>query len=208
MTKQTRLLVLLTTFVWFTACDDDDGDGAPPPADAARETGAPDVAPDTRPDVPGVDAADAGAGDARPDAADAAADAGADAADAAVDAAGDAGDGGTAPSFAQLYTTIISTKCAPCHTTPGGIGITNGKLDMTTQAAAYTNLVNVAAAGTPCVGMGTRVIPGMGPQSLLYLKVSTDDPVPCGSKMPLGGALTAPEAELIEEWIDSGAPNN
>jgi hypothetical protein len=115
----------------------------------------------------------------------------------------------TTPTWTQVYSSVIATRCSPCHTTAGGIGISQGQLNMTTQTAAYMNLVNAAAAGTGCAGMGTRVVPGMAHSSLLYLKVSVDDPTPCGDKMPLTGpALTEDEAEMIEEWIDGGAQNN
>jgi len=122
---------------------------------------------------------------------------------------GPAGDmGGPAATFTQVYTMVIASSCAPCHTTAGGIGITQGQLDLTTQSKAYANLVNVAAAGTQCAGKGSRVVPGMPDSSILYLKVSLDDPAPCGAKMPLGGALTEDKAEMIESWIAAGAMNN
>jgi hypothetical protein len=201
MNRTTTLLALLTTVVLFTACDDDDDDDHR--VDAPRDvSGAVDSATDARADVSGADTRDAGIADARADAVDA------PAADAAVaDAAG--ADAAAAPTWTQVYSSVIATRCAPCHTTAGGTGISSGRLDMTTQAAAYTNLVSAAAMGSACTGMGTRVVPGNAETSLLYLKVSVDDPTPCGGKMPLGGpALTEAQAEMIEDWIDDGAPNN
>jgi len=122
----------------------------------------------------------------------------------------DAGEAGTAaPTFTQIYNNIIVQRCTPCHTTAGGIGVTMGHLDMTSQAAAFANLVGVAAAGVACAGHGTRVTPGNQETSIMYLKISLDDPAPCGSKMPLGlPALSKDEADAIENWIKSGAPNN
>jgi hypothetical protein len=197
MINRTTLLALFTTLACFAGCDDDDDDDVR--VDAARDTGVVvDSASDVRAaDAPGTDVADARVVDAGADTRDAAA------ADTAADAEEEA------PTWTQVYTTVIATKCAPCHTTAGGTGISSGHLDMTTQAAAFTNLVNVAAGGTACAGMGTRVVPGNADGSLLYLKVSVDDPTPCGGKMPLGGpALPEAQAEMIEEWIDDGAPNN
>ncbi len=113
------------------------------------------------------------------------------------------------PTFTTIYTTTITNKCSPCHTTASGDGVMFGKLDMTTQANAYANLVNVPAAGVSCSGKGTRVVPGNADQSVMYLKVSTDDPTPCGNKMPDGLApLTDDEADDIEAWINAGAQNN
>jgi len=120
----------------------------------------------------------------------------------------DGGEEGAAPgaSWTQVYTTVISQKCTPCHTTPNGGGISNGKLDMSTQEIAYANLVNAPAAGNACAGQGTRVVPGSAEDSLLYKKVSPGEAAPCGAKMPLGGPeLSKDEADAIESWINAGA---
>jgi hypothetical protein len=115
----------------------------------------------------------------------------------------------TAPTWTQVYTQVIKARCQPCHTTSDGIGITIGRLDMTSQATAYANVVRAPARGTGCEGRGVRVTPGSPDQSVMYLKVSLDDPTPCGAKMPLGTApLTKDQADMIEAWIMAGAPNN
>jgi hypothetical protein len=155
----------------------------------------------------GVDAsvpADAGGGvttvaDART--VDAAADT-AGTRDAGVDAGSDAG---AAPSWAMVYAQVITPRCLPCHGQSAELGVSLGRLDMSSQALAYTNLVNVAAMGAACTAAGPRVVPGSPGSSVLYLKVSTDAPVPCGAKMPLTGSISSEEAELIEEWIMGGA---
>src|SRR5579859_5169961 len=73
----------------------------------------------------------------------------------------------TSPTFTEVYTQIISVNCLSCHV-PGGIGVTHGMLDMSTQALAYMDLVGVMAAGSECGGMGTRVVAGSPTSSLLY----------------------------------------
>jgi hypothetical protein len=119
------------------------------------------------------------------------------------------GDAGPPSTWTEVYTTVIAQRCSPCHTTATGIGVGIGKLDMTSQATAFTNLVNVPAAGAECTGKGTRVVPGMKDRSILYLKVSLDDPSPCGAKMPLGGpSLAQSEVDVIDTWITTGAQNN
>jgi uncharacterized membrane protein YgcG len=126
-------------------------------------------------------------------------------------AGGDAASGEVAPAatFTDVYNMVIAARCTPCHTTASGTGVSMGHLDMTSKAAAFMNLVNVAAAGTLCAGKGTRVKPGAPDDSIMYLKVSLDDPTPCGSKMPMtGGALTQDQADMIESWIMAGAQNN
>jgi hypothetical protein len=110
-------------------------------------------------------------------------------------------------TWTDVYASVISQRCAPCHTTAGGIGVSSGHLDMTSQAAAYANLVNVAAAGSACAGKGVRVMPGAASSSVLYLKVAA--PVPCGGQMPLGGApLPQSDVAAIGGWINAGAGNN
>ncbi len=55
---------------------------------------------------------------------------------------------------------------------PGqGIGVTSGMLDMSSKAAAFSDLVGVAAMGSGCSGMGTRVVAGNADMSILYKKV-------------------------------------
>lgn len=114
-----------------------------------------------------------------------------------------------APTFTEIYTTIISVKCAPCHTTPEGIGTQVGQLDMTTQDSAYMNLVDAQAAGASCAGEGTRVVPGDASASLLFLKIDLTDPPPCGSKMPLNlPPLSQDEVTEVQDWINAGARDN
>lgn len=113
------------------------------------------------------------------------------------------------PTWTGVYSTIVSKSCLPCHAT--GIGLTTGHLDMSSKATAYANLVNVPAAGSGdvgaiCAGHGTRVVPGKPDSSIMYLKVSLDDPAPCGAKMPyLRSPLSQAEVDLIDTWITKGA---
>jgi hypothetical protein len=131
------------------------------------------------------------------------------AASATADEAGAPADGGPPPTFTQVYSTVIANRCTPCHTQAGGDGIKFGNLDMTTRDAAYADLVNAKTAGVSCGGKGVRVTAGKPDDSIMYLKVSLDDPTPCGSKMPLGGPpLSQSDADLIEAWITAGAKND
>src|SRR5438105_2131358 len=108
------------------------------------------------------------------------------------------------PTFTNLYRTVISRRCAPCHTTATGDGVVFGKLDMTSRATAFANLVNQPTAGDKCAGKGTRVVAHQPDSSIMYLKVSLDDAAPCGAKMPLGGpSLPKEEADLVEAWINA-----
>ncbi|HEY4012803.1 MAG TPA: hypothetical protein VGM06_05675 [Polyangiaceae bacterium] len=132
-----------------------------------------------------------------------------------------------APTFTNVYATIISSRCTSCHQ-PGKGGVTTGMLDMSTQALAYADLVGVAAAGVGagasgvmCASLGVdadggpqllRVVPGDSPDSLIYEKVNAKvlgvNP-PCGNAMPASGAaLTPDQVAFIAAWIDGGALNN
>jgi hypothetical protein len=117
-----------------------------------------------------------------------------------------------APSFADVYNnTGLCSICLPCHAPPEGAGYTNGKLDLSTQDNAYTNLVGVLAAGTACGTSGlSRVVAGNAAQSLLYNKLNakaTGVAAPCGSPEPEGAApaLSPTDMGMIERWINAGA---
>jgi hypothetical protein len=116
--------------------------------------------------------------------------------------------GSTASSatFTEVYTTILGKSCtnSTCHFS--GVG---AALDMSSQPNAYTNLVNVSAAGTACGASGLiRVVPSDPNTSLMYEKVHDASP-PCGAQMPFHlTPLSADEQSLIFDWINAGAQNN
>jgi hypothetical protein len=127
------------------------------------------------------------------------------------------GDGAT---FTKVYSGVIKNySCLECHI-PGQTGVTQGHLDMSTQANAYKNLVNVAAAGTECESSGlTRVIPDNAAESLIVLKTEssvTHTPPPCGAQMPKGcgtdggpkHCLADDDLDPLKSWINAGAQNN
>jgi hypothetical protein len=113
-----------------------------------------------------------------------------------------------ASTFTQVYTDIISPICVQCHN-PQGIGVSLGHLDMSTKAVAFNDLVGVAAMGSGCGGMGTRVVAGNAGNSIMFKKIDPGQPAPCGAKMPLGlTPLTTAQADEIQSWINAGAMNN
>ena len=126
---------------------------------------------------------------------------------------GAGGDGAAAATFTEVYA-IISGSCLGCHSGSGS-GVSTGKLDMgTTQAAAYTALVSVAATtGSPCAGKGMFVEPGNPSMSLIYELTSAKTMgmtmAVCAVPMPeTGAALTTAQLATISNWITAGAPNN
>ena len=99
---------------------------------------------------------------------------------------GTGGNGGTAPTFTTIYSTILVVHCAGsnCHKpgAPGGIGFS-------TQASAYSAISH-------------QVIPGDGADSDFYVTVNS-------GAMPKGGPkLSAANLAAIKAWIDAGAANN
>jgi hypothetical protein len=125
------------------------------------------------------------------------------------------------PTFTNVYANVIGARCTGCHR-PGASGVNVGMLDMSTQAAAYANLVGVASAGTgagtsgvTCVSLAMpRVAPNNAPGSLLFNKVASKLAgvlAACGSPMPLPATatpLTQAQVDLIGAWIGAGALND
>ncbi|HMJ12065.1 MAG TPA: PQQ-binding-like beta-propeller repeat protein, partial [Polyangiaceae bacterium] len=118
-------------------------------------------------------------------------------------AGGSGGAGGA--TFGAVYSQVfVAAGCtsAFCH------GIGAGNLTMTSQAQAYTNLVNVAAAGPSCGASGQRrVVPFQPDARLLLNKLASATPA-CGTSMPPSGLLPAAQVDLVRAWIAAGAPNN
>jgi hypothetical protein len=103
---------------------------------------------------------------------------------------GSTGTGGTggaaAPTFTQIYTTILVPYCGggSCHN-PGS----QGGVAFSSQSNAYSPVKS-------------RVTPGNGAGSSFYNTVNS-------GSMPRGAAkLSAANLALIKAWIDAGALNN
>ena len=103
---------------------------------------------------------------------------------------GSTGTGGTggaaAPTFTQIYTTILVPFCggSSCHN-PGS----QGGVSFSSQPNAYS-------------AVKSRVTPGNGAGSSFYNTVNS-------GSMPRGAAkLSAANLALIKAWIDGGAMNN
>ena len=131
--------------------------------------------------------------------------------------AGCGGGSSTAPNantntvtFTNVYSDVLSAICLPCHA-PVGTGYSAGKLDMSVQALAYSNLQK-SAAGASCKASGLKlVVPGDAAMSLLAEKVESAHPS-CGTEMPFGcggstPCLSAAQVQEIADWINGGAKN-
>jgi len=91
---------------------------------------------------------------------------------------------------------IWNSQCNGCH-----IGGSAGGLSLEGPASEL-NLINVVS---PQDGAFTRVVPGDGVASLLFLKVNCDDPG-LGGRMPMGSTISAVQQRIIFDWIENGAP--
>lgn len=98
---------------------------------------------------------------------------------------------GSCVSYDDDVRPILAGNCVTCHsgaTPPRGL-----KLD---------SYAGVIAGGLT----GTEVVSCQAEASLIFLKISQDNP-PVGSRMPYGGPyLAASQIEIVRRWIAGGAP--
>ena len=107
-------------------------------------------------------------------------------------------------SFATQIQPILVTNCSGCHS-PGGSAVLAGIPMHLTEGEAYDAIVNQPSVQD---ATWTRVVPGDSANSLVYLKVSSNNP-PVGVRMPrFTPPLSSTEIGLIRDWIDQGALNN
>lgn len=111
-------------------------------------------------------------------------------------------------TWTSIYETVILPRCGEsCHTPSDQANYELSQLDLSSQLAAYANIVGREAAGKECDGRGTLVVQGDPDQSIFLQKMErTSD---CGDPMPTGtSALDPSVVAVIRAWIASGAPND
>jgi hypothetical protein len=112
------------------------------------------------------------------------------------------------PTFSSIQQEIFSSgdssgrpACTNCH---NAVGSRFNGLDLS-PAVSYSNLVNVASRAK---AGAVRVIPGDPENSYLIHKLEGRSTI-AGVRMPLGGPyLEIGQIQVIERWIEIGAPNN
>lgn len=107
--------------------------------------------------------------------------------------------GNPAVTFTEVFDSILSVSCS-CH---GGMSHPTG-LTMQNRAAAYANLVEAATTSGSCTNL-PRVDPGDADNSSLYRRITGTS---CGTSMPFGSTLSAPNAAKIQAWINAGAADD
>ena len=106
-------------------------------------------------------------------------------------------------SFSQQIQPIFDQHCIDCHVV-GGFALGFVSLELT-EGVSRAMLVGQASSQDAAQ---TLVVAGDSSTSLLFLKVSSNDP-PVGATMPLtGGRLSSEELGLMRDWIDQGALDN
>ncbi len=108
------------------------------------------------------------------------------------------------PTMDDVQSLVFTPGCAqgPCHN-----GTTRaGELDLSSSAASYSALVEVAAHNQTARERGSlRVVPGDPDASFLFLKLLSPGPGE-GTPMPtVDQRLTAPYLDLVARWIEQGA---
>ncbi len=91
-------------------------------------------------------------------------------------------------------TEVIDGYCLGCHSAQGAFG----QLDLETDP--YGALVGVTSSD----GSSLLVDPGAPDSSLLYLKITGDQPA--GGPMPPDVELSQEATDIVRDWIADGAP--
>jgi hypothetical protein len=139
------------------------------------------------------------------------------------------------PTWSSIYWSLMFTQCVICHgptnnnvdqnpsnplggQIPGGLdsdglaalNLTGSNTMDTTNwpTESWSAVVDALAADPPgaCTGLGTIVIPNDSTNSIMVQKISATQT--CGDPMPLGGSVSVPLIQVVEEWINMGALNN
>lgn len=131
-------------------------------------------------------------------------DANANAANENAHSNGNANSGPPPVSFSREVVPIFTANCVECHRR-GGFADLQGITMRLTPHEAYLSIINQQSSQD---SSRTRVIPGDPENSILYLKISRDDP-PIGVRMPFErNPLDENQIETIRRWIAEGAGNN
>lgn len=140
------------------------------------------------------------------------------------------------PMWSSIYASLIFNECLICHgpansnvdqnpnnlggAIPGGansqaldaLNLSGADPMDTSNWAADSHMAVfdvLASAAGECEGQGTIVVPNNSADSLMIQKLRAIQT--CGSEMPIAvGNQTISDAviQVVEEWIDMGAPNN
>ena len=107
--------------------------------------------------------------------------------------------GGEVPTGVDGYEAVLAvadTHCLGCHSAASALGDLDLESDLHDATVAVEGFY-----GLPIVD------PGSLETSMLYLKIANQQGDGDGTEMPPGsGGLSAPEIDLVGDWILDGAP--
>lgn len=106
-------------------------------------------------------------------------------------------------TLTQLQTNIFTPRCSSCH---NGVGtVLPGSMNLTSAAATFASLVNVASEENPQL---KRVLPGDPDNSYVINKLEGVN-IGNTARMPFGGPfLDQATIDQVRTWISEGAQNN
>ena len=112
-------------------------------------------------------------------------------------------------SFRKDIYPVLKATCAAsgaCHLGPNAPAGNVVQMDLSTDSAAYANLINVPSQGRPSPPI-MRVRPFKSDSSFMYRVITTDPTYRLGYyRMPVATyALPSATVETIKNWIDKGA---
>jgi hypothetical protein len=138
------------------------------------------------------------------------------------------------PAWSEIYWSIMFTRCVICHgppnsnddqnpnnplggdipggASPDGLAALNltgsDTMDTTNwHTESWSSVVDALAANPgDCAGQGTLVIPFDSPSSIMIQKLRGMQT--CGTEMPPLSMIGATLIQVVEKWVDLGAPNN
>jgi hypothetical protein len=106
-------------------------------------------------------------------------------------------------TLTQIQTSVFTPFCSACHN--GASSFLPGSMNLTSTAATFAALVNVASTEQPDLMRVKLFDPA---NSYLIHKLEGASTI-SGSRMPLGGPfLDQATIDQVKSWILSGAPNN
>jgi uncharacterized protein (TIGR03118 family) len=106
-------------------------------------------------------------------------------------------------TLTELQTNIFTPRCSGCHT--GNGTSLPGSMNLTSAAATFASLVNVASVENPQL---KRVAPNDPTNSYIIHKLTGTD-IGTTARMPFGGPfLDQATIDQVSGWISAGAQNN
>jgi hypothetical protein len=109
---------------------------------------------------------------------------------------------------------LLNTRCLPCHSSTPDHPNASAKLDLSTQSAAYEQLVGALAKGGACNDGARLLVVAGDPDNSLLIQKLENAPGLCGNPMPKASVdqpfmpIDSMQIDEIRAWIHAGALND